>query len=131
IVARRMGQRRHGRPRRVAFVAHVAGAQRMSRSAELHFGESGYIGLNPIGQDRTNVSLVLPAERAGPARGRVEQFFWDVLGGFPAVRERIEPDSVVRQIMATGPFAAWSGRVIAPGALLVGDAADFFDPFSG
>jgi 2-polyprenyl-6-methoxyphenol hydroxylase-like FAD-dependent oxidoreductase len=33
--------------------------------------------------------------------------------------------------MATGPFAAWSGRVIAPGALLVGDAADFFDPFSG
>jgi menaquinone-9 beta-reductase len=131
IVARRMGQRRHGRPRRVAFVAHLAGVQSMSRSAELHFGEAGYIGLNPIGQDRTNVSLVVAAERAAPARGRVEQFFWDALGEFPAVRDRIEPDSMVRQIMATGPFAAWSGRVIAPGALLVGDAADFFDPFSG
>jgi menaquinone-9 beta-reductase len=131
IVARRMGQRRHGRPRRVAFVAHLAGVQSMSRSAELHFGEAGYIGLNPIGQDRTNVSIVVAAERAAPARGRVEQFFWDALGEFPAVRDRIEPDSMVRQIMATGPFAAWSGRVIAPGALLVGDAADFFDPFSG
>jgi flavin-dependent dehydrogenase len=74
---------------------------------------------------------VLPAERAAPARGRVEQFFWEFLGEFPAVRERIEPGNVVREVMATGPFAAWSGRVIAPGALLVGDAADFFDPFSG
>jgi flavin-dependent dehydrogenase len=33
--------------------------------------------------------------------------------------------------MATGPFAAWSGRVVAPGVLLVGDAADFFDPITG
>jgi flavin-dependent dehydrogenase len=131
IVARRMGQRRHGNPRRVAFVAHLAGVRSMSRSAELHFGESGYIGLNPIGPDCTNVSLVLPGERAGPARGRVEQFFWDMLGEFPAVRQRILPGNVVRQVLATGPFAAWSGRVIAPGALLVGDAADFFDPFSG
>ena len=131
VVARRMGQRRHGSPRRVAFVAHLAGVRSMSRSAELHFGESGYIGLNPIGPDCTNVSLVLPGERAGPARGRVEQFFWDMLGEFPAVRQRIQPGNVVRQVLATGPFAAWSGRVIAPGALLVGDAADFFDPFSG
>ena len=131
IVARRMGHRRHGRPRRVAFVAHVGGVQNMSRSAELHFGDSGYIGLNPIGQGSTNVSLVVPADRAGPARGRAEQFFWEMLAEFPALRERIEPGNVTRQIMATGPFAAWSGRVIVPGALLVGDAADFFDPFSG
>jgi flavin-dependent dehydrogenase len=38
---------------------------------------------------------------------------------------------VVRPILTTGPFAAWSGRVVAPGAALVGDAADFFDPFTG
>lgn len=131
IVARRMGQRSHGSPRRVAFVTHIVGVQGMSRSAELHFGESGYIGLNPIGHGSTNVSLVVPAERAAPARGRVEQFFWDMLGEFPAIRDRIDPANLVRRIMATGPFAAWSGRVIAPGALLVGDAADFFDPFSG
>jgi flavin-dependent dehydrogenase len=33
--------------------------------------------------------------------------------------------------MVTGPFARRSSRVIADGALLVGDAADFFDPFTG
>jgi flavin-dependent dehydrogenase len=115
----------------VAFVAHAAGVQDMSRSAELHFAQSGYIGLNPIGNGCTNISLVIPAERAAPARGRVEQFFSETLGEFPEVRDRVRSGELVRRVMATGPFAAWSGRVIVPGALLVGDAADFFDPFSG
>jgi flavin-dependent dehydrogenase len=37
----------------------------------------------------------------------------------------------VRDVLATGPFAQWSRRPVARGALLVGDAADFFDPFTG
>ena len=32
---------------------------------------------------------------------------------------------------ATGPFASHARRSWAPGAALVGDAADFFDPFTG
>jgi hypothetical protein len=61
----------------------------------------------------------------------VEQFFSDALGEFPGIRERVEAGEVVRPILATGPFAAWSGSVITDGAALVGDAADFFDPFTG
>ncbi len=38
---------------------------------------------------------------------------------------------MVREVLVTGPFAAWSRSVVAPGGLLVGDAADFFDPFTG
>jgi flavin-dependent dehydrogenase len=34
-------------------------------------------------------------------------------------------------VLATGPFASASRRAWAPGAALVGDAADFFDPFTG
>jgi menaquinone-9 beta-reductase len=34
-------------------------------------------------------------------------------------------------VLATGPFASASVRAWAPGAALVGDAADFFDPFTG
>jgi menaquinone-9 beta-reductase len=131
VVARRMGHRTHGSPRRVAFVAHIGGVANMSRSAELHFGPAGYIGLNPIAHDCTNVSLVMPVERAASARGRVEDFFSQTLAEFPAVSQRLKRGDLVRRVMATGPFAAWSGRVVAPGALLVGDAADFFDPFSG
>lgn len=131
IVARRLGRRTHGRPRRVAFVAHVSGVAGMGRSAELHVGHPGYVGLNPIGHDRTNVALVVPAVRAAAARGRVEDFFSDTLSEFPGVGERVDAGDVVRRILTTGPFAAWSGRVVAAGGLLVGDAADFFDPFTG
>ena len=37
----------------------------------------------------------------------------------------------MREVLVTGPFAARASRVSGPGALLVGDAADFFDPFTG
>ena len=131
LVARRLGSRRHGRPRRVAFVAHLDGVEGMEASAEMHVGADGYVGLNPIGRGRTNVALVVPAGGAGPARGRPEAFFLERLAGFPGVAPRIERASVARRVLATGPFAAWSGRVAADGAALVGDAADFFDPFTG
>jgi len=131
VVARRLGRRAHGRSRRMAFVAHVARVPGMSPSAELHFRDHAYMGLNQIGHDQTNVALVVSSERAAHARGGVERFFTETLAEFPAVRERVEAGEVVRPILATGPFAVWSAKVIAPGALLVGDAADFFDPATG
>jgi menaquinone-9 beta-reductase len=47
------------------------------------------------------------------------------------VNERVRAGRMVRSVLATGPFALRSRRVVAPGALLVGDAADFFDPATG
>jgi flavin-dependent dehydrogenase len=131
IVARRIGRRTHGRPRRVAFVAHIAGVQGMGASAELHFGGAGLVGLNAIGHGQTNVTLVVPADRAARARGRVEQFFSETVAEFPVIGERVQAGEVDGPVLATGPFAASSGRVVAPGALLVGDAAEFFDPVTG
>jgi flavin-dependent dehydrogenase len=131
VVARRMGRRSYGRPRRVAFVAHLSGVLEMSRSAELHFGHSGYVGLNRIGPDLVNVAVVVPSHRAASARGRVQDFFFQTLGEFPRVGRRVLAAEIVRPVLVTGPFAARSGRVVAPGSLLVGDAADFFDPVTG
>jgi menaquinone-9 beta-reductase len=131
IVARRLGRRDHGTPRRMAFVAHVARVSDMGPSAELHFREYGYLGLNQIEHDQTNVALVVPSDRAARARDGVERFFAEALGEFPGVGERVAAGELVRPILATGPFAARSARIIAPGALLVGDAADFFDPATG
>jgi menaquinone-9 beta-reductase len=131
VVARRLGPRTHGRPRRVALVAHVEGVDGMGDSAEMHVGAQGYVGLNPIGGGRTNVALVLPIARAAGARGRLESFFLETLRDFPGVYQRVSRGHLVRKVLATGPFAAWSNRVVADGAALVGDAADFFDPFTG
>jgi menaquinone-9 beta-reductase len=131
VVARRLGPRRQLPPSRVAFVAHLDGVRDMDQSAELFVGASGYVGLNPIGGGRTNVALVVPRTRAAAARGRAEQFFLETVRAFAPVARRIESASVARRVLATGPFSAWAGRVTADGAALVGDAADFFDPFTG
>jgi flavin-dependent dehydrogenase len=131
LVARRIGGVRHGRPRRVAFVAHVAGVRGLGASAEMHVGARAYVGLNPLGGDVANVALVVPASEAEAARGRAADWFFARLERFPGVAGCVDRRRVVRAVLATGPFAARARRVVADGALLVGDAADFFDPFTG
>jgi len=131
LVARRLGVRRSGRPRRIALSAHVSGGRDVGDVGEMHVGRDGYVGLGPIGGGVTTVALVVPAARAeADARGLRDSFF-EALERFPGVAGRFAPAGLVRPVLVTGPFAQWSRRSIAPGALLVGDAADFFDPFTG
>ena len=128
VVARRLGMVRRSSPHRVAFTAHVAEARDVTDLGEMHVRPGGYVGLGPIGGGVTTVALVVPATQA--YRGRR---FFDELNRFPGLAGRFDARHVVRPLLATGPFAQWSRRPVAPGggALLVGDAADFFDPFTG
>jgi geranylgeranyl reductase family protein len=128
VVARRLGRVHAIGPRRIAFTAHVADVAGVEELGEMHVGRPGYIGLGPIGNGVTTVALVLPFAEAR----RGERFFAE-LDRFPGVAGRFDRRRVVRHVMVTGPFARWSRRAVATGggALLVGDAADFFDPFTG
>ena len=131
LLARSVGRRRLGALRRYAFVAHAEGVSGLTDTAEMHVSADGYVGINPLGGGLANVALVVPRERAALARGRPEAFFLEQLERFSGVRGRVRAGSIVREVLVTGPFAAWSRRVVTAGALLTGDAADFFDPFTG
>jgi len=131
VVARALGRRRIGPLRRYALVAHLTDVTGLADTAEMHVSARGYVGLNPLGNGIANVALVLPHEAMRPARGRIRQFFFEALAQFPEVAERTRSSRVVRDVLVSGPFDAWSSRITAPGAVLVGDAADFFDPFTG
>src|SRR5712691_4585074 len=128
VVARRLGMVHTAGPRRIAFTAHVADVTGVHDLGEMHVGRPGYVGLGPIGDGVTTVALVVPLAEAR----RGDRFFAE-LDRFPAVAGRFDPRRLVRRVLATGPFARWSRRAVASGggALLVGDAADFFDPFTG
>ena len=134
VVARRMGGLRHGWPRRVAFTAHVAGVADVGEMGEMHVGRQGYVGLGPIGGGVTTVALVVPAKAARPGQGASwRDRFLPALEAFPKLAGRFDGAELVREVLAVGPLAQWSRRSIAAGggACLVGDAADFFDPFTG
>ena len=128
VVARRLGRVHATPPHRIAFTAHVRDVRDVTELGEMHVGRHGYVGFGPIGQGLTTVALVVPV-----AEARRGARFFQELDRFPRVAGRFEPRNLVRRVLATGPFARWSRRSVARGggALLVGDAADFFDPFTG
>src|SRR2546430_2571679 len=136
VVARRLGLIRSSPPRRVAFTAHVADVAGIDGVGELHVSKRGYVGLGPVGDGVTTVALVVPLAAVRRSRGEGRDFrrdFFAELERFPGLAGRFDPRRLVRDVLATGPFAQWSRTAVAPGegALLVGDAADFFDPFTG
>ncbi|HYK83240.1 MAG TPA: FAD-dependent oxidoreductase [Gemmatimonadales bacterium] len=131
VVARRLGFERASAPRRLAFTAHVADVAGIDGVGELHVSDRGYVGLGPVGGGVTTVALVVPL-RAVRGRGRAFRHgFFAELERFPGLAGRFDPRRLVREVLTTGPFARWSRSPVAAGALLVGDAADFFDPFTG
>ena len=133
IVARRAGLARSAVwPRRMALVTHYAGVRGMGASGEMHVARTGYLGLANVGHGLTNVALVVPAARAralmrdGPAACIAT---W--IGGEPHLAARFEGAERITPVHATGPFAVRARRSTDRGVALVGDAADFFDPFTG
>jgi flavin-dependent dehydrogenase len=133
VVARRLGlaRRLRGFPHRVALVAHYAGVADIGPWGEMHVTRDGYVGLADVGGGRTNVAVVVPVSRADGLAGDSEGFLARWLAAVPHLAPRFARAERLTPVLATGPFASAARRGWAPGAALVGDAADFFDPFTG
>ncbi|HEX6048515.1 MAG TPA: FAD-dependent monooxygenase [Gemmatimonadaceae bacterium] len=132
IVSRRLGLASTRRAqRRVAFVSHFAGVDGMTDNGEMHVARDGYLGLADVGHGLTNVAVVVPVSQAKAASGDPTAFMDDWIRRRPHVLPRFARARRVGTVLTTGPFASAAIRAWAPGAALVGDAADFFDPFTG
>lgn len=116
--------------RRIAFVTHFAGIE-MGDSGEMHVERDGYLGLADVGGGMTNVAVVIPRTRAREASGDPAAFVEAWIARRRHVAPRFDKAVRVTPVLATGPFASAARRAWAPGAALVGDAADFYDPFTG
>ena len=132
IVSRRLGLAATRRAqRRLALVTHYVGIEGIGDSGEMHVEWDGYLGLADVGGGVTNVAVVVPASRARGAAGDPAAFVDDWIRRRPHVAHRFARAIRISRVLATGPFASAARRGWAPGAALVGDAADFFDPFTG
>jgi len=132
IVGRRLGLVRSRRwPKRIGLVSHYRGIEGMSGMGEMHADANGYFGLNDVGHGLTNVGLVIPVSLAEKIAGDRDAFVDEWIASRPHLADRFTRAERVSPVRATGPFASVARRAYAPGAALVGDAADFFDPFTG
>ena len=132
VVARKLAltkpQRRSGR---YAVGGHYAGFGAFDEHVEMYVGGGAYFALNPLSHIHANVMVVVPKER-------LTEWSRDVdagVGGAAAALGRgvrsFEGATRVGPRVSIGPLAHDVRRASVPGALLVGDAAGFLDPFTG
>ena len=118
-------------PRRIALVAHYRKVQGVTDMGEMHVDYDGYFGIVDVGDGNMNVAVVVPMSRAREIGEDKTAFFEQWIASRPHLAERFAGSQRVTPVRATGPFATTSRHAWSPGAALVGDAADFFDPFTG
>jgi flavin-dependent dehydrogenase len=97
----------------------------------MHVERDGYVGIADVGNGLTNVALVVPARLARDAAVDSDAFLDEWLASRPHLAPRFAAAERIEAVRATGPFASSTRRAWSHGAALVGDAADFFDPFTG
>ena len=132
VVAHRLGlAHRMRRPRRLALVTHYTGVAEIGDQAEMHVERDGYVGIADVGAGVTTVSLVVAAARSRELSRDRTAFLHAWIARRPHLAPRFAGATRITPVVATGPFASRARRAWAPGAGLVGDAADFFDPFTG
>jgi flavin-dependent dehydrogenase len=131
VVAHRLGCRRPHRLRRLALATYVTGLPDCRDVGEIFVDPPDYAILNPVAPDRVNLSLVVPLEHAAPHSARLATFLEARARQLPHLARRIAGAERVAPVQALGPLAC---RVSPPrhgGVLLIGDAAGFYDPFTG
>ncbi|HEX7629106.1 MAG TPA: FAD-dependent monooxygenase [Candidatus Methylomirabilis sp.] len=130
IASRMGGRQRHPWLDRMALVGYFSGARREKQVGEIFLGRDRYAILNPIGRDLTNIGLV--ADRRALPRGEdPRRQFRSLVDSLPGLAPRLTSARAVAPIRCLGPLAYRANRLAVPGALLVGDAAGFLDPFTG
>ena len=139
LLAREMGVVRSiPRLQRLALVAHYGFADASPEAAVTmylpHDRSDACCGVGAAcGPDRTrNVNIVVPLTEAPHMAGRRQAYFEERLRvSFPQVWEWVRDAVPVGPLQSVGCFGHHTARASDNGAVLVGDAATFINPFTG
>jgi flavin-dependent dehydrogenase len=126
---------RPARLRKLSFTAHIERALVDDARGEMHVGDGVCAGIAPVTADltRCNVTVVADAARYGRvAAADPRAFMLHTLNSLLHTRARVHAvDIADATLLASGPFDRPVQQAVCAGAALVGDAAGYFDPFTG
>jgi len=132
VVARRLELHRpHPTLHRMALVAYYEGASELRDHGMISVGRAAYSILNPIGGGQINASIVVDQAVMLPWKGKLEALFDHKLADFPHAAKVLRGMRRSGPVRCLGPLAFRASRTSKAAALLVGDAAGFYDPFTG
>jgi len=131
VVAERLGCRHPHTLQRMALVTYVRGVPDCRELGEIFVDPPDYAILNPLAPDRVNLSLVVPLAHATPWTRRLDDFLTARVRQLPHLTRRLAGAERVGEVRALGPLAHRVTPPRAGGVLLLGDAAGFYDPFTG
>lgn len=132
VLARRLGlYRPHPTLHRMALVAYYEGASNLQDHGLISVGEGSYCILNPVGERLVTASIVLDQSIVLSWKGRLEGLFDRQLMDCSQAATVLRAMARTGPVQCLGPLAFRADRTFRSGALLIGDAAGFYDPFTG
>jgi flavin-dependent dehydrogenase len=132
LVARKLGLARPSRgKRRFAIGGHYRGFGDLDGYVEMYVGSGAYFAINPLGAERANVMVVVPDRLLAEWTGAVDEGVRGCAADLGRGVRSFEGTQRIGPRASTGPLAFDVVSAAAPGALLVGDASGFLNPFTG
>lgn len=117
--------------RKFAVRGHWEQVSGLDELGEMHVGGEGYCGVAPLSASSANIAFVLDVAEMPAAGGRLEDFYRATLRRWPDIERRLAHARLMAPPQATGPLAVEARRLVSGNVILVGDAAGFYDPFTG
>lgn len=132
IVAKRLGTRTSGRRRKLSLTFHAPVAN-TGNTGEMHVGDGICAGVAAVDiSARCNLTIVADSSRFGRDVARdAGAFAQCAIDSLPLLRDRVPAAALHQTPLTSGPFDQPVRRVAFDGAVLVGDAAGYYDPFTG
>jgi menaquinone-9 beta-reductase len=131
VVARALGLLRPHRLRRLALIQYVSGLEGLGDRGEIYVDPPDYSILNPVAPGLVSLGLVVPLAHATPYRGRLEAFLEARIKQLRHLPARVAGMRAEGPLRMMGPLAYRVAEPRVSGVLLAGDAAGFYDPFTG
>jgi len=132
LVARKLGVARTSRgKRRFAVGGHYSGFGELGEHVEMYVGAGAYLAINPLDAQRANVMVVVGEQDLASWSGAVDDGVRGKAAALGRGHRSFAGASRLGPRVCIGPLAFEVAAVARAGAVLIGDAAGFLNPFTG
>ena len=90
-----------------------------------------YFAVNPLASACSNKMLITPRSELAASAGKADRWLTTAVASVTHGEEQLHVGARIGERVAIGPLSHRVTRLVAPGALLVGDAGGFLSPFTG